>query len=1067
MRARQKWTNAAALLVIGLLLCKSGFADDIDVYVGGTLPVTPYLFMLLDVRATADAEPVCIYNKDCAPKMSAAAHAHLAGFHADADNVTMAGGVKAVLAAVLDNPLFNDVELALAVSNNRGNTLLIEGEPIVGGGTLLQGYRRLGDARVDIQASIKSLPELPAADPQSLQPVAAYLEWYRYLNGRNVLSGRNTRGNFGLDRPLPDHDPGIMAGPRYISPFASSDTCPRLYSMVLATGEVSDDADLDDIYRAGLYPGGPGFDELLRHFHQPGTDLAPLHRALVQLQKTWIISATDRLEQADAQAAAGGGTLISGLRDLHALERDLTTALGDMIADASTAVAASVPVSAFGQVGKNGELFITLFAAQPTVGWPGNLKKLRLVKPARVVPANSETPVDRSVTDSPIVDSRGNPGLTLAGKDKGRIAFDALTFWTDVDALPSTLGNPMIPGAADGRIVTRGGAGQKIPGFIASDGQEVGSVNGANTRQLYVEPALVLNGAANGNRLLAFNADEATAADLQTRLGAQSSTEALALIRWARGLRDDGRSPYAGAWLLGENLHSRPAILDYGAIGGGYDAANPAVRILFGSGDGIFHILENTDRAGNESGREVVGFLPRELLSNIRTRRAGTRPSGKMLYGIDGAPVLFTRDRDQDGALKAEDGDEAYVYFGLRRGGASYYALDISDATAPPSLLWKISRTTGGDFDELALSFSTPVVGKVRYGGSSRDVLVFGGGYNGGWDADLEHRIGKDLSAAADDIGNAIYIVDARSGELVWKAIGGLTAVQSNRHYVHTGLVDSIPSTVSALTDAGGHIHRLYVGDTGGTVWRVDLPVGNSTDTDHRANNWFISKLASLGGADPASDDRRFFHAPQVVEVLDDTRASFDGVIISSGDRAHPNETAVTNFHFYLKDYHTTSGDPGVKSRAPLTPDDLPTRTNCLSGSEPGCDTALHNGWKIELAGSGEKGLSSPLVDAGRVFLTTFTPGEEGCISAVGEGRLYVVQLADGAAVNASSRVFSLGEGIPADPVLLAEGILIPGGGITGEGTTDDSLHLSGPLIESLAPRLFQLYWREPGIDRL
>ncbi len=274
---------------------------------------------------------------------------------------------------------------------------------------------------------------------------------------------------------------------------------------------------------------------------------------------------------------------------------------------------------------------------------------------------------------------------------------------------------------------------------------------------------------------------------------------------------------------MGDVLHSRPVALNYGATPG-YSKVNPNIRVLFGSGEGMFHILQNTDTSGSESGREVFGFYPRELLANIRWRHEETTTALPRHYGVDGAPAVLKVDKNGDGTLDYRSGDEAYVYFGLRRGGSSYFALDISNPDAVPKLLWKIAPAAGGAFDELGLTFSTPVVGKVNYSGVPVDVLIFAGGYNGGWNDGYTARRGKDLDAADDAVGNAIYIVNARTGELVWKAVRGVTGVSSNTHYAHAGLVDSIPSTVAALATPAGIIHRLYVGDSGGAVWRVDLP---------------------------------------------------------------------------------------------------------------------------------------------------------------------------------------------------------------------------------------------------
>ena len=88
------------------------------------------------------------------------------------------------------------------------------------------------------------------------------------------------------------------------------------------------------------------------------------------------------------------------------------------------------------------------------------------------------------------------------------------------------------------------------------------------------------------------------------------------------------------------------------------------------------------------------------------------------------------------------------------------------------------------------------MVGRVKFEQSARDVLIFGAGYHGGWNEAGTARIGKDLGAEDDPVGNAIYIVDARTGDLVWKAVRGTTGSSSNRHYEHAALVDSIPNPI-------------------------------------------------------------------------------------------------------------------------------------------------------------------------------------------------------------------------------------------------------------------------------
>jgi type IV pilus assembly protein PilY1 len=734
-------------------------------------------------------------------------------------------------------------------------------------------------------------------------------------------------------------------------------------------------------------------------------------------------------------------------------------------------------VNVFNRAQTLDNLYIALFEAQSTLRWPGNLKKLKL----------NDSDAD-GVFDS-VVDANGDPGFESTGDDIGRITFDAVTFWTDPSELPIV---PDLPDGVDGRTVDRGGAGQKINGFIEGGTDVIGETNATtNARQVYVEPASITNGSANA--FDAFDGDATMAAALADDLlglggatpTATNLTDAEELIKWGRGLDvddddGDGNVDDPRSWILADAIHSRPLAINYG-ITGSYSPTNPNIRIFMGTNDGQFHIFENTTAGTAESGEEIFTFYPRDVLGNIALHRDNIESSAKMRYGVDGPAVALVVDNDGDGNIEAADSDEVYVYFGMRRGGFSYYALDVSNPSATPTLKWKITQTSDGDFDELGLTFSRPLVGKVKFGATSTDVLIFAGGYNGGWDSSYTSRVGKDAGDTDDSVGNAVYIVNARTGQLIWKAYwDGTSATGSEANssaetgfsYQHAEMVDSIPSSVTAMENLSGNIHRLYVGDTGGAVWRVDLPqLISVADVETK---WFITKFAELG-TDGATTDRRFFHAPDIVETFDST-GNYDGVLLNTGDRANPTETSVSNYLFYLKDRLVISGDPAIKVReldplvGPMVLVDIPDQTTCLTGVEIGCNASLLNGWRIELEGSGEKALSSPLTDSGRVFFTSFEPstGTSVCDLKEGEGFVYLVNLSDGTAIYNDKRKYDIGPGIPPGAITLGDSIFLPGGGadfgdIDGDGIPEPRTKLP----PSLGKNLWLMYWRELGIDEL
>ena len=171
------------------------------------------------------------------------------------------------------------------------------------------------------------------------------------------------------------------------------------------------------------------------------------------------------------------------------------------------------------------------------------------------------------------------------------------------------------------------------------------------------------------------------------------------------------------------------------------------------------------------------------------------------------------------------------------------------------------------------------------------------------------------------------------------------------------------------------------------------------------ARDWYLTRLATLGENGPG--DRRFFHAPDVVQSRD-SAGDYAGVLLVSGNRAAPREVDTRNFAYLLKDRWVAGGGDGALP-APVSAiahDVLADITGgCGSAAEYTCsDTDLEPGWKLELTAPGEKGLSTPLVTNGKVLFTSYVPstGEgpadspDTCSAAQGSSRLYAVALRDG-----------------------------------------------------------------------
>ncbi len=460
-----------------------------------------------------------------------------------------------------------------------------------------------------------------------------------------------------------------------------------------------------------------------------------------------------------------------------------------------------------------------------------------------------------------------------------------------------------------------------------------------------------------------------------------SDTRFETLVRWTRGEDvfddDDDGSKTDSRKFIADPLHSRPHLQVYGGT-----EDSPDTTVFFGDNQGFLHAVDG------ETGELNFSFMPEELLSNQATYMDNLVSDYDRPYGMDGSVTAWFQDKDQD--LVVDDDDSVYIYSGMRRGGRNYYALDVSDPDSP-SILW-IIRGGEGDFTELGQSWSDPVKHKVRLGTDVRDVLFLSGGYDPDQD-DVGIR-------TEDDMGRALYMVDATTGGLLWWAgpeDSGADLELSDMNY-------SIPATPAVIDVNGDSLaDQLYVGDMGGQVWRVDFNQGENASGFATAG-----VIAELAG-DDTSSNRRFYHTPDISGTLKNGQRYLN-LAIGSGYQAHPLDKAIDD-RFYkltISSISTPVDADGNVEYTALTESDLMDVTENLiqQGSEDeqeAAESALAEaqGWYIRFTRDGEKVLSMSTTLSGDVYFTTFEPSGalDPCVPAAGQSRLYHVSLRDGSAV--------------------------------------------------------------------
>ena len=120
---------------------------------------------------------------------------------------------------------------------------------------------------------------------------------------------------------------------------------------------------------------------------------------------------------------------------------------------------------------------------------------------------------------------------------------------------------------------------------------------------------------------------------------------------------------------MGDPLHGRPATVIYGGT-----ATSPDLVLFTVTNDGYLHAIETTN------GSELWSYIPGQLLKRMEDLYNNDAQPAKR-YGLDGNIRAYKLDINNDGIVNGSD--KVYLFFGMGRGGESYYALDVTDRTDP------------------------------------------------------------------------------------------------------------------------------------------------------------------------------------------------------------------------------------------------------------------------------------------------------------------------------------------------------------------------------------------------
>ena len=537
-----------------------------------------------------------------------------------------------------------------------------------------------------------------------------------------------------------------------------------------------------------------------------------------------------------------------------------------------------------------------------------------------------------------------------------------------------------------------------------------------------------------------------------------STTEIINYIRGADVFDEDsdGLTAENREVVTGDVLHSQPAVVQYV-----YPDNTARTMVFFGSNDGMLHaVLDSEDPdfdiSGDETqhGTEAWAFISPEHLPRLKDIVEG---SGHQ-YFIDSSPKIYRKDDNKNGVIDA--GDQVILVCGQRKGGSSYFALDVTDFN-DPIFLWRISPgdsfSPDVEISELGQSWSEPQFGLVKTTDTDTvgtAVFFIGGGYSAG-----------------NTSGRTVLAIDVLTGSVI-------------KQFVNDGfdIIDmyfSIPSSVMAIDENdNGFVDKVYIGDLGGQMWRIGQfdqdSDGNSLvfpECDENIQSWDAQPIFRAPGyiLDSVSYTRKFFYPPSVTLERD-----YDLIFMGTGDREMAcSQTTGADRIYCIKDTHASAvlteiNLVDVTNTAAATP-------NLNKDGDADSNGEIDLGWYIRLLDSSGTGIGEKVLAKGSVFyktyyLTTFVPSTDPCVPG-GDARIFAVNYKSGEAVldfggSGLIRNKMIGGGIPSSPVpiITSHGQkMLVSVGSTIPLTDSDSFEAGIMDIDPLTPEFnfYYLWWRQ------
>jgi type IV pilus assembly protein PilY1 len=374
---------------------------------------------------------------------------------------------------------------------------------------------------------------------------------------------------------------------------------------------------------------------------------------------------------------------------------------------------------------------------------------------------------------------------------------------------------------------------------------------------------------------------------------------------------------------------------------------NRKTVVYAGSNDGMLHAFDGTIVDPAVGGTELFAYVPSAIYAGpgagpgttatptVNGLVSRTSKSFTHYNFVDATPVEADVDFNNGGGHTSATPDwHSLLIGGLGKGGASYYAIDVTDPTTWTSetavagkVKWEFTDST------LGYSYGPAVVTKTaQYGW----VVILTSGYDN-----------------SDGVGR-FYFLDPKTGTLLQTVSTGVGSA---------GTPSGLAFATAYLSDYSvGTADALYAGDLLGNVWRVDLTpktgsysafqIAKATDSGGVAQPITTRPLVEQAGA---NSSYRFvvFGTGKTLASTDITNSQtntiysiYDGLAASGGFLTTPN----------IGTYPVTRQQAGQL----IQNTDITTQNASINNGIAIATPPIKMGWYVDLTTSAIPGLTAP-----------------------------------------------------------------------------------------------------------